>query len=144
MASGTTNRYKRRLLEWSLNGLTLPTNYYAHLVDDTTAPTADTATLSELTECSNYSPIALSPNTTDFPNIAQDNGADTGSVDVRSLEFTASGGSITNARYMVITDDNVTLGSREVFLYYDLVGNRTVSDGESITITGGDITASEV
>ena len=38
------------------------------------------------------------------------------------------------ARYAVITDPNATIGSREVFLYYDLSSDRVVSDGQPLTL----------
>jgi hypothetical protein len=52
----------------------------------------------------------------------------------------ASGG---GARYAVLTDDNGTVSSREVLAYFDLVSDRVVSDGQTITLQDSELLLSE-
>ena len=52
---------------------------------------------------------------------------------VEDVVITASGGDIT-CTYAVLTDDNVTEGSREVYAFFDLAGSKTVSNGQTITL----------
>ena len=47
------------------------------------------------------------------------------------IEIPISG---SGARSAVFTDDNVTIGSREVENYWDLVSDRSVSDGQTLTL----------
>lgn len=148
MASGWTNRGKYADLGQRFNAATAPTNYYARLVTSATAPTADTNTASELTEIASgngYTAggISLSKNATDFPNLTEDDINDRATIDIKDLVWTASGGSLpgsgSGARWLVITDDNVTDGSREIYFYFDLTSDRTVSDGQTLTITNAEI-----
>lgn len=141
--AGWTNKGKRRMLGWAFNAETLPTNFYVALVTSAVAPTADINTKSELTELPNgngYTTggISLSKNTTDFPTLTEDDGTDRGYIRIKSLVWTASGGNLpasgNGARYAVLTDDNVTQGSREVLAYFDLVSDRTISDTQTLTL----------
>ena len=135
--AGFTNKGKYRLIE-TLRGVSLPTNFYAHLCDSTTAPSADLNTLSELTQISGsgYAAISLTKNTTDFSAIVEDDGNDDSELTLKDLTWTASGGTLGAARYLVITDDNATEGDREVWFYFDLGSDQSVSDGEDLTVSG--------
>ena len=59
-------------------------------------------------------------------------------LQIKDVVWTASGGPIpasgNGARYAVLTDDNVTQGSREVYFYWDLVSDRSVSSGQTLTL----------
>lgn len=141
--AGWTNKGKFRMLGWVFNGVSLPTNFYVALVTSATAPTADTNTLSQLTEITagnGYTSggISLSKNTTDFDVITEDDTNDRGHIEIKDLVWTASGGSLpasgNGARYAVLTDDNATVGSREVYAYWDLSSDRTVSSGQTLTL----------
>jgi hypothetical protein len=139
MASGWTNRGKYNALRALFRGQALPTNFYAALVTSAATPTADTNTKSELTEVSNgngYTTggISLTKNSTDFDVLTEDDTNDLALIQVKDLVWTASGGSIGAARYLVLTDDNATQGSREVWAFHDLVSDRTVSDGQALTL----------
>lgn len=143
MASGWTNRGVFRLLGL-LTGTSLPTNFYVALVTSATTPTRAINTLSQLTEIAagnGYTAggISLSKNTTDFTNLTEDDTNNLSSVDVKNLVWTASGGSLpgsgSGARWAVLTDDNATLGSREVWAWADLESDRTVSSGQTLTIS---------
>jgi hypothetical protein len=70
--------------------------------------------------------------------LTEDDTNDRGLVQVKDIAWTASGGSIpasgNGARYAVLTDDNGTVGSREVYAYWDLTADRTVSVGQTLTL----------
>lgn len=139
MASGWTNRGKYNGLNALFRAQALPTNYYVALVTSAATPGADTNTKSELTELSNGSGyttggISLTKNSTDFDVLTEDDGNDRALIQIKDLVWTASGGPIGAARYAVLTDDNATQGSREVWAYFDLASDRTVSDGQSLTL----------
>jgi len=141
--AGWTNKLKAKVLDWVFRGTALPTNFYVALVTSATAPTQDINTLGELTEIAagnGYTTggISLSKNTTDFDVNTEDDAADRGLVQIKDLVWTASGGPIPasggGARYAVLTDDNGTIASREVYGYWDLSSDRTVSDTQTLTL----------
>ena len=140
---GWTNKLKYNILGWTFRGVALPTNFYVALVTSAVAPTADTNTKSELTEIANgngYTTggISLTKNTTDFDVLTEDDANDRGLIQIKDLVWTASGGSLPGsgggARYAILTDDNATQGSREVFAYFDLSSDRSVSNGQTLTL----------
>jgi len=143
MASLQTNKGVFRTLESRWRGVAVPTNYYVALVTSAVAPTVDTNTFSQLTEIATgngYTAggIALTPGATDFDVLTEDDTNDRALVQIKDLVWTASVGSLpasgNGARYAVLTDDNVTPGSREIFASFDLVSDRTVSVGQTLTI----------
>lgn len=142
MASGWTNKGKARVLEIALANGSEPTAMYLALVTSAVAPTAATNTKSELTELANGSGyvtggIALTRNATNFPTV-EDDGNSRGSIDIPDQSWTASGGSIPasggQARWAILTDDNATQGSREVWYWWDLGSDRTVSDTQVLSL----------
>lgn len=143
MASGITNKGKFRILGIVFRGVTPPTNFYVALVTSATAPDADTNTLSQLTEIANGNGYTtggyqLSRNSTDFDALTEDDSGDKGLVQIKDVVWTASGGSLpasgNGARYAVLLDDNGTVGSREVYAWWDLSSDRSVSVGQTITL----------
>jgi len=143
MASGWTNKGKAHVLGITFRNATEKTNYYIALVTSAAAPTADTNTLSQLTEIAagnGYTTggYQLTPNTTDFDTLTEDDSGDKGAVLIKDVVWTASGGSIpgsgSGARYACLTDDNGTVGSREVYAWWDLTSDRTVSTGQTLTL----------
>lgn len=144
--AGWTNRGKRRMMEVYLAGGTPPTNFYLALCTSATAPTADTNTLSELTQVAagnGYTSggISFTRNGTDFV-ITEDDGNDRAQAILQKSsadpQWTASGGNLpasgSGARYAVLTDDNATMGSREIIAYWDLTSDRVVSDGQYLRL----------
>lgn len=129
-SSGFTNRGKYTLMQYAFQGATLPTSYYWHLLNST--PTADTNILGDVTEASNYSALAKTPNGTNFPATEDDSG-NRSRIDPPDLVFTASGGQLT-CTYAVLCDDNGTPASRIVFSYHSLGGTQNVSDGNTLTV----------
>ena len=140
---GMTNKGKYRLLGWAFRGDTIPTNFYVALVTSAVAPTEDTNTFTELTEIADTQGYTtggyqLTPGSTDFDVHTEDDSGDRGLVQIKDIVWTASGGSIPasgdGARYAVLLDDNATVANREVLAYWDLVSDRSVSDGQTLTL----------
>jgi len=120
-----------------------PTNFYVALCTNATPPTQDTNTLGQLTEIAagnGYTTggYQLARNSTDFDVLTEDDTNDRSFVQVKNVVFTAAGGPIplsgSGARWAVFTDDNATIANREVFTYWDLGSDRSVTDGNPLTI----------
>lgn len=144
MASGWTNKGKYHVLNLTFLNATEPTNYYVLLATSATTPTADTNTVSDLTEIAagnGYTTggYQLARNGTDFDTITEDDTNDKGLVQVKDVVWTASGGSIpgsgNGARWAVLTDDDGTIANREIYAWWDLSSDRSVSDGQTLTLT---------
>lgn len=153
---GFTNRGKLRLLEVMFrnqyNGGALPTNFYVALVTSANTPGPDTNVLGDLTQIAvgnGYSDggFQLAKNSTDFDVTNEDDAGDLGSIQIKDVVFTASGGPIpasgSGARWAVLTDDNATIASREVLAYWDLVSDRVVSDGQPLTLQNCELRGTE-
>jgi hypothetical protein len=130
------------VLEIALANGTEPTALYLALVTSAVTPTADTNTKSELTEVANgngYTTggISLTRNGTNFPVVENDTN-DRGDIDIPNQVWTASGGTLpasgSGARWAILTDDNATQGSREVWYWWDLTSDRAVSDAQTLTL----------
>lgn len=137
MASGVTNKGKYKMLGiWTRNE-TEPTNFYLALCK-TTAPTADTNTMGDLTEvtaANGYSSggVSVDRNSTDFDTWTEDDTNDRGLVQMKDFTLvTASGGTVPDIRYIVMTDDNATVASREVYLWWDTGVDITVPNGVAL------------
>lgn len=138
-----TNKGKFHVLGVTFRNATEKTNYYIALVTSATAPTPDTNTLSQLTEIANGNGYTtggyqLTPNSTDFDTLTEDDSGDKGLVQIKDVAWTASGGTLpgsgSGARYAVLIDDNATVGSREVYAWWDLSSDRSVSSGQTLTL----------
>lgn len=147
-----TNRGKLRVLQWAFKNASPPTTFKAALV--TTTPTVDTNTLSQLTEVAagnGYTSggINVERSATGWPNAddSEDDTNDLATIRAKDLVFTASGGTLpasgNPATHVVLTDDNATVGSREVLAFWSLGGNRQVADGNSITVQDAGLRLSE-
>jgi len=143
MAVGFTNKGKFKAMEWVFRGASIPTNFYVALVTSAQAPGPDINTLSQLTEIAagnGYTTggYQLTPGSTDFDVINEDDTGDLAKIQLKDVVWTASGGPIpdsgSGARYAVLTDDNATVGDRLVLGYWDLASDRSVSDGQSLTL----------
>ena len=141
--AGWTNKGKANVLDIVFRGATPPTNFYIALVTSATAPTADTNTLSQLTQIATGNGYtdggySLSRNSTDFDSLVENDTDDRSELQAKDVVWTASGGSIPasgdGARYAVLTDDNGTVGNREVWKYWSLGSDRSVGDGGTLTL----------
>ena len=138
--AGFTNRGKKNVLDAVFKGVSLPTNFYLHLVSDT--PNADTNTLGDLTEVpqsNGYTPTSLNKDATDFDTGAtEDDSSDYAYIRIKDITWTASGGNVpasgTGALYCVLADDNATESSREIWAYWSLGSARTISDTQDLTL----------
>ena len=151
--AGWTNRGKFMGLKRLHDGTALPTNYYVALFTSATAPTQDINTKGELTEIAagnGYTAggIILALNGTDFDTTLEDDTGDLGSIKIKDIVWTAAGGNLPSsgngARYACLTDDNVTQGSREIYYYWDLTSDRTISDTQTLTLQDLEIQLTEV
>ena len=142
MHSSFTNRGKFKMFDWVFRGTAMPTNFYVALVTDATKPTPDINTLGELTELADTNGyaeggISLTKNSTDFDTLTEDDAEDRALIRIKDLIWTATGtfpASGDPARYAVLTDDNGTFGSREVYAYWDLREGRTLANTETLTL----------
>lgn len=150
--AGYTNRGKYLLKGWAFRAESVPTNLYVALVTSAVAPVADTNTLSELTEITSGNGYtsggySLTPGATDFDTWTEDDTGDKAYVQIKDVVWTASGGPIplsgSGARYAVLTDDNVTVGSRQVIAYWDLSSDRSIVDGQSLKLIDLQLDANE-
>ena len=143
MASGVTNRGKYNILAYVFRNATEVTNFYVALFTSAATPTVDTNTKSELTEIANgtgYTTGGYSTdrNSTDWDTLTEDDTNDRAIIQLKNIVWTASGGSVptsgNGARWACLTDDNATQGSREIWAWWDLTSDRTVSDTQTLTL----------
>lgn len=149
-AAGWTNRGKYANLAYWSRTTTPGTAFYMALVKST--PDQDDNLMSDLTEVAagnGYTAggISLSRNSTDFDVLTEDDTNDWAIVQVKDIVWTASGGDLPSdsagATYAVITDDNGTVSSRQVYHYGSLGGARVVSVGQTLTIQNFEIKLAE-
>lgn len=140
---GITNRGAYLILDYAFRGATRPTNFYVALVTSATAPTVDTNTLSQLTEIANGNGYttggySLTPNSTDFDTLTENDTTDLALVQIKDVVWTASGGTLpgsgSGARYAVLLTDEGTVGNRQVIAWWDLTSDRSVSSGQTLTL----------
>lgn len=140
---GWTNRGKYRVLDIALRGAAPPSNLYVALCTAANAPTADTNTKGELTEIANgngYTTggVSIGLDDTDFDSLVENDTDDRAELQIRNIVWTASSGPIPSsgngARWAILTDDNGTQGNREVWFYWDLTSDHSISDGQTFTL----------
>lgn len=151
--AGFTNRGKKLILDYYFRRQgSLPAKFYVALVTSAQAPSADTNLLSDLTQIASGNGYTsggfeLTPGTTDFDTMTEDDSADKGILQAKDIVFTASGGNLPasgdGARYAVLTDDNVVVANRQIFGFWDLVSDRMVSNGQAFTLQNLEIQFTE-
>jgi hypothetical protein len=138
-----TNRGAYLQNQYAFRGVAVPANYYVALVTSATAPTVDTNTLSELTEIAagnGYTAggYQLTPGTTDFDSNTENDTLDRAETQIKDVVWTASGGSIpasgSGARYAVLTTNEGTVSARQILMFWSLGSDRTVSDGQPLSL----------
>ena len=142
--AGMTNRGKKLLVDYYFRRQgTLPTNFYVAMLTSAIAPSPDTNLLSDLTQIAVGNGYAdggyqLTPNTTDFDVLTEDDTLDKAILQIKDVVFNAAGGPIpasgNGARYGALTDDNATVANRQVFFYWDFVSDRSVASGSPLTL----------
>jgi hypothetical protein len=146
--AGWTNKGKMRMLQWGIQGVSYPANYFLALCTDATAPTQDTNTLADLTQIAvgnGYADggMSVARDATDWPDLAEDDTGDKATLKAKDLVFTATGGPLpasgSGARYAVLLGPNATPSAREVLFYWDLVSARSVSQDQTLTLQDSEI-----
>lgn len=143
MANGQTNRKRLRMTESYFRGVAAPTEFHLVLCTSGSPPTEDTNTFAELVEIAagnGYTAggVTLTPGETDFDVLTEDDGNDKAFVQIRDVEWIATGGAIPDSggaiRYAVLLDDNPTPASREVLDWWDFGGDITAPEGSGILL----------
>jgi hypothetical protein len=143
MANGQTNRFRYNLLDVYFRGASPPSGFYLALVTSGSPPTDDTNVFGDLVEIAagnGYTAggYALTPGATDFDVLTEDDGSDEAFVQIKDVEWLASGGSIPDSgdavRYVVLVDNNATPANREVVDWWDFGGDIVAPDGSGILV----------
>ncbi len=146
--AGFTNRGKYVINKGFFQN-SLPASFKLALCTSAVTPTADTNTLSQLTEIAagnGYTAggYALSRNATDFDVLTEDDTNDRSYVQIKDVVWTASGGPIpasgNGARWAVLVDIEAT---PQVIAYFDLTADRTVSDGQTLKLENSELRLNE-
>ena len=141
--AGWTNKGKFSMMEEYFRATGAPTLFYVALLTSATVPDADTNTMADVTEVTagqGYTTggIAVSRTSTGFDVLTESDASDYSQMQILDIVWTASGGNLpasgTGAVYAVLTDDNATVASREIYAYWSLTSARTVSDGQTLTL----------
>lgn len=144
MASGMTERGRFRILEGYFQSLNLPFKFYIALVTNFTVPSKATNLLGDLQQIAvgnGYldGGFELNPDAVDF-TLVEDDTNDRSVLTVKDVTWTASLGPIPSsglgASFGVLTDDNATVASRDVYAYFDLSTPRSVAEFFPLTISG--------
>lgn len=150
---GWTNRGKFAVLGTYFRNASIPgTAFAVFLALAADAPTVDDnikTDLSEIATGNGYSAggINVARNSTDWDTLTEDDVNDRALAQILDLVWTASGGNIPasglGARYAILTDQNATVGSREILAFWDLVSDRTISDTQTLTLQNCEVRLTE-
>ncbi len=149
--AGVTNRGKKVIQNtyFRADVTDEPVAFKVLLITSAVAPTADTDVLAGLTEIASgngYTTggISVTRDATGFDSLVEDDAGDKAKIQVKDLVWTASGGPIPasggGARYALLMDD---AGTPNVIVYWDLGADRTVSDGQTLTLQDCEINFNE-
>jgi hypothetical protein len=149
--AGVTNRGKLLLLQYGFRTSTRPANYYIALCTSANTPSAATNLLSDLVQIATgngYSDggYQLTPGDTDFDYQNEDDGLNLAQLQVKDVAWTASGNlpsSGNGARYAVLTTNEATVANRQVICYWDLVSDRAITNGQTLTLQNCEIDLTE-
>ena len=121
----------------------IQTQHYVALITSAVAPDTEGTTLTTFTQIATGNGyvdggITLNRDTTDYDVVTVDDANNIMGVQIKDLVWTASSGPIPasgdGARYAVHTGHNATVANREVYAAWDLVSDRSVSDGQTLTL----------
>ena len=153
-AVGWTNRAKYVTLDTYFRGAAIAgTGFAIFLATSAQAPSPDFNVKTEMTEIATGNGydtaggMAITRNSTDFDVLTEDDTNDWALVQLKNIVWTASGGPIpasgNGARYAVLTDQNATVNSRLMLAMWDLVSDRTVSSGQTLTLVDCELRLTE-
>lgn len=147
-AQGITDRGKMWMVAWAFADTTISDSLFIMLCTSDVTPDADTETFATLTPIASGNGYTSTGGdgategrlavtvTADFNTITE--AAGYAYIRIRDIVWTATGGPIPStgdgARWAVLTDNNVTLDSREVLAWWDLTSDRSVGDGNTLTL----------
>jgi len=135
-----------------LGGTNTPSSFRVFLLTPATAPTAGTNTISALTQIAdgngyNTGGYTIALNTTDWDTFTEVDGSTNAYAQLKDIVWTASGGAIpasgSGARYAMLGNYTSTLASTEVWFWWDLTSERTVSDGQTLTLQNCQVNINE-
>jgi hypothetical protein len=138
-----TNRGAYLMLGVFFRGATAPSTFYAPLYTSAIAPDQDRNTNADMTQIATgngYSDggASVARSAAGFDVYTEDDTNNRALVQCADIVYTASGGNLPSsgngARYIGLTDDNATVANRQIIGLLDLVSDRTVSSGQSLTI----------
>lgn len=145
MIGAFTNRGLKLLLDQAMRAASVSGGAFKlMLATSAQTPSYDTNTFSELTEIAagnGYTSggITIAQSAVGFPTLTEDDTNDLATLTIASQTWTASGGSLPasggGARWLVLTDANATLGSRQVIAYWDLQASQSVTVGGTISVS---------
>ncbi len=127
---------------------TAPATWYAPFFTSATAPTVDHNVNSDLTQIATGNGYtdggpAVARSAVGFDVLVEDDTNDRAHLQLADVVLTASGGAIPSsgngARYMGLSDDNATVANRQLVMVFDLVSDRTVSDGQNLTVQNAEL-----
>lgn len=145
MANGKwTNRGKKLVLDAAFRAAAFSGGAFKlMLCTSAQTPTVDTNTVSELTEIANGNGYttggaAVAQSAVGFPTLTEDDTNDKATITALTTTWTAVTGSLpvsgSGARWAILTDANATVGSRQVIAFWDLLADRSVTVGGTITL----------
>jgi hypothetical protein len=152
-----TNRGKSLLLSYAFwnqapQSIVAPTTYYVALCTNAIPPTVDTNVLGDLSEIvagNGYSAggTAITASGTGFNILTENDSLDTSEVQLQDVVFTASGGNLplsgSGARWAALLTNEGIAANRQVIAYWDLVSDRTISTGQTLTLQDATIRLTE-
>lgn len=150
--AGLTNRGKKLLLEYAFGRSPRPSYFYVALCSNAVTPGPQTNTLGDLSQIvsGNGYPdggYQLAPGSLDFDVSGENDAGGYGFIQLKDLVWTASGGPLpasgNGARWAVLTDDQAPVAERQVIAYWDLLEDRTLSPGQSLTLKDCEVRITE-
>lgn len=151
--AGWTNRGKFAILGTYFRGAAIPGSAFAvFLAVAADAPTVDDNVKTDVTEIATgngYSAggINVARDSTDWDTLTEDDTNDRALAQIKDLVWTASGGPIpasgNGARYALLTDQNATVGSREMLAFFDLSSDRSITDTQTLTLQNIEVRLTE-
>lgn len=138
-----TNRGVYLMLGVFFRAATPPTTFYMILHTSAIAPDQDRNVVSDMTQIAagnGYTSggLAVARSAAGFDVYTEDDTNNRALVQCADISWTASGGPIpvsgSGARYASLTDDNATVANRQIIGTLDLVSDRSVSSGQTMTL----------
>lgn len=147
-----TNRGKKLMLDIVFRGASPPGGFKLALVTAASAPTVDTdkfaSPLVEIAATNGYNAggINLNRDSTDFDTLTEDDTNDKAILMIKDLIWTATGTwpvSGSGARYAILTGNDTAQTDRDVWAFWDLGSDRTMTAGQTFTLQNLEIDATE-